>query len=135
MLIDFLKCLKFCEKYERLLWPNVGRERRNTQGERVLLRYDQLPNENYFENKMQCIRRTQKKNSFEHIQVTNVVFIVQNCYYCTRTLDADMFLNGDRPTEDNDMLVEVLWKSLNSLVIFVCWWWCRIFHFFNCTAY
>ena len=65
-------------------------EKEDIQGERVLLQYDQLPNENYFENKMQWKRRTQKKNSFEHNQVTNVVFIVRNCYYCTRTLDAEI---------------------------------------------
>ena len=65
-------------------------EKEDIQGERVLLQYDQLPNENYFENKMQWKRRTQKKNSFEHNQVTNVVLIVRNCYYCTRTLDAEM---------------------------------------------
>ena len=85
-------------------------EKEDIQGERVLLQYDQLPNENQFENKMQWKRRTQKKNSFEHNQVTNVVFIVRNCYYCTRTLDADVFLSEDRPTEDNDMLVEALGK-------------------------
>ena len=36
-------------------------EKEDIQGERVLLRYDQLPNENHFENKMQCKGELRRK--------------------------------------------------------------------------
>ena len=85
-------------------------EKEDIQGERVLLRYDQLPNENYFQNKMQWKGELRRKI---HSNTTRSPC----CIYCTKLLLLHENVRcwnvfwTERLAYDVLMMVEVLWKT------------------------